>query len=320
MQIDDVIYGKVNIEEKILIEIIQSPSFQRLKDISQAGVPTQFNRLESYSRYEHSLGVMILLKKLGASIEEQIAGLLHDISHLTFSHVAEWALVENGHEDESYNESLTGEFIKKSELFEILTQNNFNPEIFYSFKKFKLLKREKPLLNADRVDYGFRDINKYIDQNLAQSLVNKIKSNGEDIYFENLSDGKKFALSFLRMQEEYYGSFDAAMRYKLLSEIIKIGLKSGFLTIEDLHGVETPLILKIENSDDKQIKEYVRILKEENLEKYIGLFNINIKKKFRYLIPMVRYENKLVRLDKIDKNLAKKVEAAKSKNDQGVLL
>ena len=33
---------------------------------------------------------MLLIKKLGGSVEEQIAGLLHDVSHTAFSHVIDY--------------------------------------------------------------------------------------------------------------------------------------------------------------------------------------------------------------------------------------
>lgn len=37
---------------------------------------------------------MLLLRKLGASLEEQLASLLHDISTFAVSHVADWVFAE----------------------------------------------------------------------------------------------------------------------------------------------------------------------------------------------------------------------------------
>lgn len=42
---------------------------------------------------------MLLLRKLGASLNEQIAGLLHDASHTAFSHTADWVLGHKETED-----------------------------------------------------------------------------------------------------------------------------------------------------------------------------------------------------------------------------
>src|SRR3989344_4030056 len=99
MTISDPLYGQVEISERVLIDLIKTPAFLRLKNITQAGVPQQYNSLKVYSRYEHSIGAMLLLRKLGADLEEQVAGLLHDISHLAFSHVADWLFGSYHNED-----------------------------------------------------------------------------------------------------------------------------------------------------------------------------------------------------------------------------
>lgn len=78
--IGDDIYGEIKINEPILLKLLGSPSILRLKKISQCGVPDRYYHLKNYSRYEHSVGAMILLRKLGATLEEQVAGLLHDVS------------------------------------------------------------------------------------------------------------------------------------------------------------------------------------------------------------------------------------------------
>lgn len=87
MNIADPIYGKMRIQKPVLIELLSAPSVIRLKNISQFGIPDQYYHLKNYSRFEHSVGVMILLRKLGASVEEQAAGLLHDVSVSAFSHI-----------------------------------------------------------------------------------------------------------------------------------------------------------------------------------------------------------------------------------------
>ncbi len=92
MIIKDRVYGIFKVTSPVILELIKSPSLLRLKKIAQYGVPDKYYHLRGYSRYEHSLGVMLLLKKLGASEKEQIAGLLHDISHTAFSHLVDWVL------------------------------------------------------------------------------------------------------------------------------------------------------------------------------------------------------------------------------------
>ncbi len=80
-KIYDKVYGKEKIKEPVLIELINSDSIQRLKGISQFGMPDEYYHLKTFSRKEHSIGVLILLRRMRANLEEQVAGLLHDVSH-----------------------------------------------------------------------------------------------------------------------------------------------------------------------------------------------------------------------------------------------
>lgn len=92
MYLEDEIYGKIEVNEPVLVEIINSYELQRLKEISMAGYYPgcpEFNNPE-YNRYNHSVGVLLLLRRYGASLAEQIAGLIHDVSHSAFSHTIDY--------------------------------------------------------------------------------------------------------------------------------------------------------------------------------------------------------------------------------------
>jgi HD superfamily phosphohydrolase len=82
-------YGEYEIED-VLIELLHTKPVQRLKKVHQAGAAYLVNNEWNTTRYEHSIGTMLLVKKLGGTVEEQIASLLHDISHTAFSHVVDF--------------------------------------------------------------------------------------------------------------------------------------------------------------------------------------------------------------------------------------
>jgi hypothetical protein len=73
MYYEDTIYGNYEIQEPVILELINSPALQRLKGIDQAGYSHVYFPGIPRSRFNHSLGVYLLLKRYGASIEEQIA-------------------------------------------------------------------------------------------------------------------------------------------------------------------------------------------------------------------------------------------------------
>src|SRR3989344_4532519 len=73
MLINDNVYGYEEIKEPVMLELINSPTFQRLKGITQQGMPKEYFHREVFSRFDHSIGVMIMLKRLGADLNEKIA-------------------------------------------------------------------------------------------------------------------------------------------------------------------------------------------------------------------------------------------------------
>ena len=118
MEIIDKVYGTIEISEQVLMDLINSPTLQRLKAVHQQGMPKEYYHLPVFSRFDHSVGVLILLKSLNASIEEQIAGLLHDISHTAFSHLVDWVIGNPSKQDSQ--DSSYFEVLKNSEIPKIL--------------------------------------------------------------------------------------------------------------------------------------------------------------------------------------------------------
>ncbi|MCA9383939.1 HD domain-containing protein [Candidatus Dojkabacteria bacterium] len=319
MKISDRVYGEFIIDSPIISGIIELPTFERLKDISQAGVPTEYNSLPSYSRYEHSIGVYILLNKLGASLEEQIAGLLHDIAHLVFSHVAEWVFAENNEFSESSNEDLTDKFIDGTDIGDYLEANNISKETIIDFKKFSLLEQPMPFLCADRVDYAFRD-GKYwnVYSELPNELVTDLKSHSGHMAFQDRHYARRFADIFLTLQNDYWGGYDAVFRYYHFSELLKLLLKKGILTRSNFFKGESSVLRKIKACKDSDVINYTKVLKEKDLTKYKGTYKQNIKKKFRYVDPEIILENKLVPLSEIDNDFLEKVNYYKAENEKGI--
>ena len=98
--INDTIYGQISLS-KIAISIIDTPVFQRLRNIKQLGACSYIFPTASHSRFEHSIGVAHLAKEFLRNLEinsdnikptkkdylmVEIAGLCHDIGHGPFSH------------------------------------------------------------------------------------------------------------------------------------------------------------------------------------------------------------------------------------------
>src|SRR5947199_4454645 len=104
----DRVYGEVEVNDPALLSLIECPTFQRLKGIRQAGPSAFAFPFKTVTRFEHSLGVYLLLCRLGADRRQRIAGLLHDLSHTAFSHAVDFLF----HSDEQdYHERLKPAFL-----------------------------------------------------------------------------------------------------------------------------------------------------------------------------------------------------------------
>ena len=152
--IRDELYGEELVHEPVLVELLQSPEVQRLQGICQHGVTGFLGLTPRVTRLEHSVGAFILVRRVGGTIEEQVAALLHDISHTTLSHVIDHALSKPG--EESYHEVHKTRHLETTGLPDILARHGINQRVFEE-ELFPLVEMPSPQLCADRLDYALRD-------------------------------------------------------------------------------------------------------------------------------------------------------------------
>lgn len=94
----DPVHRYVHVREKLIWDLINSPEFQRLRRIKQLGTSYLTFHGGEHSRFNHSLGVYEIMRRIletfegriGLSREEKLlcmcAALLHDVGHGPFSH------------------------------------------------------------------------------------------------------------------------------------------------------------------------------------------------------------------------------------------
>jgi uncharacterized protein len=155
--------------ESLLIELIDAPSFQRLRRIRQLGPASLTFHGAEGSRFTHSLGVMAIARRAFDRIAKRYpqlwpyrpvvlcAALLHDIGHGPFSHTSED--VFGGH-----HEAWTQRIIEECPTVQRLLAT-FDPALTAQIQQVYRKQHSIPFvwqlvssqLDCDRLDYLMRD-------------------------------------------------------------------------------------------------------------------------------------------------------------------
>ena len=142
MKYVDTVYGEHEISEPVILDLINAASMQRLKKIDQAGFIRPFRPEDDLvTRFEHSVGVYLLLKIFGASLEEQIAGLLHDVSHSAFSHCIDYTGSHEAQQKQSHQDDVFEAFVRNSEIPAILDRYGVDTSYILDDCHFPLRRR-----------------------------------------------------------------------------------------------------------------------------------------------------------------------------------
>lgn len=303
MFIYDKIYGEFKVD-KVLEELILSESVQRLKGIHQGGASYLVNEKWNETRFDHSIGVMLLIRKLVGSLEEQIAGLLHDVSHTAFSHVIDFVF-ENKEED--YHEKIYSAVVKNSEIPIILAKYDFNyEEILFDDTKWTLLEQSAPELCADRVDYTLRDM--YAYGNISLEDVNRflhdlIVFKGK-MYIQNIEVAEWFVETYYKEVIDFFMDPLNIYGYDTLAKTLKLSLEKNILNHNDFLGKDDELLNKIKSSDDKELLGLLRelnpnVLVKEDRENY----DLHMKKKLRMINPSIYRDGELILASKLSERV-----------------
>ncbi|KAI1084340.1 hypothetical protein F5B20DRAFT_524536 [Whalleya microplaca] len=238
--IDDQLYGKHTISEPVLVELLQSPVVTRLAGVHQHGVSGFLGITPKVTRLEHSVGAFLLVRHVGAGLDEQVAALLHDISHTAMSHVVDFALTEPG--ETSFHEMHKARYVKTTNIPEILTRHGFGDLKPLEEDLYPLVEMPSPHLCADRLDYGLRDAVSFgnLSLNDAQRIVASLKAVPSATSYPRLLvlQDQQLALilarSYMVCDRDVWGNPAHGDLYTRTARLMKSVLRSGNVREEEL--------------------------------------------------------------------------------------
>lgn len=315
--IQDSIYGSYEIE-KVLEELILSSPVQRLKKIHQGGASYLVNPKWNGTRYDHSVGVMLLIRKLGGSLEEQIAGLLHDVSHTAFSHVIDFVLEQL---EDSYHEKIFHQVVETSEVPQILKKHGYSYEDLLSDdEKWTLLEQPAPELCADRVDYTLRDMFEYgkITRNEIEHFLDQLTVVDGKMFIRDIETAEWFVETYYKEVIDFFLDPLNVYGYDLLTKAIKIGFEKNIITIDDMLGVDEEIMSIMSKSPDQDLQFLIGQLHDQvNVCEDKEDYHVHMKKKVRLIDPSVYIEKQLVRGSNLSVKIKMMNEAALKKSTEG---
>ncbi len=250
----DRLYGPVEISHPVLLDLLGTRAVQRLGGVLQHGVTALIGITRPTSRLEHSLGVMALVQRLGGGIEEQIAALLHDVSHTAFSHVIDY--VFHSHDSQGYHEEHKEAFVAGSDIPETLKWHGLDWRDFLDEESFSLLEQPAPDLCADRLDYFLRDS---LDLGLATSaevdraLMHLVVRDGT-IKVDDIQAARWMAETFIAADQASWANFREVGLYELAAIAIRRGLQIGALTEADLWTTDQEAWNRLLASSDQTLQ------------------------------------------------------------------
>ncbi len=303
----DKVYGKVVFKEKVLADLIESKPIRRLKGVNQAGPFVFLNSDHEWkkfrtTRFDHSVGVCVLLRKLNSSLEEQIAGLLHDVSHMVFSHVVDFLFHRGTMHD--YHETFHEAMILNSRISSILKKHGLDVRDILDNKRYTLLEKEMPDLCADRIDYFLRFMLEYgrISEKEIHDVLDALLVYGNEVIFSNRTQADFFAKKYIEANIEVWCNPLQASLFHVISETLRIAISRGIITQQDLFTTDSEVMSKLRNSNDERIENLLDLLRGMEIVEDENDYDLHLASKVRYTDPKILIGGKVFRLSEIDRD------------------
>ncbi|MBC6972185.1 HD domain-containing protein [Bacillus sp. Xin] len=320
LKLRDALYGEFEVDG-VLLELICSEPFQRLKGIYQGGASYLVNANWDNTRYDHSIGTMMLVNKLGGSLEEQVAALLHDVSHTAFSHVIDYVL---GHKEENYHETIYEQIVARSSIPNILANAGLDwKSILLDESQWTLLEQPAPQLCADRVDYTLRDLYAYGHITLQEAhffLEQLVVLDGKMVCSDQ-SAAEWFVSTYYK---EVIGLFMDPLNMfgnDQLAKTLRSALQKDVLSIEDFLKEDEAVIRLLKDSGDSSIEAMLHTLFNSKVEKGTrSCYDVHQTTKQRLMDPLVIVCDQLVPVSNLSTSVKVLTKQAKQTIERGVYI
>ncbi|MBR0473378.1 MAG: HD domain-containing protein [Erysipelotrichaceae bacterium] len=304
-------------------EISELDIMQRLKDTGMdCGCEyTSFSLWQNLlpgKRYEHSIGVGLIVWHFTGDEKQAIAGLLHDISTPAFAHVIDF--MNHDYLSQESTESDTRNIIENStELQLILERHGLSTDDVCDYHKYPIADNDSPRLSADRLEYTMRNFYRYL--HLSEQEIRSyyddlcVISNEEgidELAFNEVDKAEEFVINTLKTSSIYIQDAD---RYsmELLGRIVKDALERKVIEYRDIYAGESVVIEKLKKDDvsNRKWNDFCAMNEMMISDEQIDDSWIKVAAKKRYIDPLVKGKG---RISVVSPKAGKLIEEFKNKS------
>lgn len=303
------LYGTTHIHEPVLIALIKHPAFERLKHIRQYGVMHYARSEPEFTRYQHSLGVFFITRLYGASLEEQIDALLHDVSHTVFSHVGD-SLFKSDYRTggkQAYQDTIHEWYLKETGIIDLLITYGYEHACDNATKELhRCFDQRLPDLCADRIEYNLTG--GYIDGMLTKATIAAIMNSLYFVdgqwFFSDITHARMFAQVSLQLTETRWGACWSAYIDHHAACALKRAYELGIISIDEIHfSTDAVIWQKLLSCNDAIINHHLTSL--VNYQQLCCVCNQHesdsyVHGKFSGTDPFIATDNGYKRLTELD--------------------
>ena len=282
-----------------LREFAEMPQMQRLKQVGMncgceyTNFP-QFRGIGSYSRYDHSIGVALIIWHFTGDVRQTLAGLFHDITTPVFAHVVDF--LNGDHVRQESTEEGIEEFLRSAdEIRKRLRKYGLVPADVSDYHLFPVADNDAPALSADRLEYTLGNLLNYgladMDdlRRFYHDLIVGADGQGRpELTFRTPEVAAEFAAASLKTSAVYVADEDR-FAMEALALLLRDAIERGALPREDLWGTEPEVIAKLEADPVcaerwHRFRSYSQILRAD--ERPEEGFWIRVDAKKRWIDPL----------------------------------
>lgn len=248
-----------------LREFAATSPMQRLKDVGMncgceyTAFPL-FANLRPYSRFDHSVGVALIVWHFTGSMEQALAGLFHDVTTPVFAHVVDF--LNGDHMKQESTEAGVAECLESSqEVMELFRKYKLPLERIADYHQYPVADNDAPALAADRLEYtlgnlwnyGFADLNE-IRALYEDLFIGTNEAGARELVFRTPEIAEKFSRMALQTSRIYIADEDR-FAMQALADLLHRAVERGVIHLKDLWTTERAVLDRL-TADPVSKKEW----------------------------------------------------------------